>query len=34
LTVAELAEALGISRSRAWQIVRRLELGRVRRESH
>lgn len=32
LTTSDLAEALGVSRSRAWQIVRRLETGRVRRE--
>jgi hypothetical protein len=32
LTVADLADALSVSRSRAWQIVRLLEAGRVRRE--
>ncbi len=31
-TVADLADALGVGMTRAWQIVGRLELGRVRRE--
>ena len=30
--VAELAEAMGVSMQRAWQIVGRLEIGRVRGE--
>ena len=33
LTIAELADALGVGMKRAWQIVGRLEIGRVRRES-
>jgi uncharacterized membrane protein len=32
ITVAELAEAMGVSMSRAWQIVGRLEAGRLRLE--
>jgi hypothetical protein len=32
LTVEELADALGVGMTRPWQIVGRLELGRVRRE--
>jgi hypothetical protein len=32
LTIAELADALGVGMTRAWQIVGRLEVGRVRRE--
>ena len=32
LTVAELADRLGVTTGRAHQIVRRLEVGRVRRE--
>jgi hypothetical protein len=32
LTVAELADALGVGMTRVWQIVGRLESGRVRRE--
>jgi len=31
ITAAELAEAMGVTRSRAWQYIRRLEAGRVRR---
>jgi DNA-binding MarR family transcriptional regulator len=32
ITAAELAEQLGVTPNRVWQIVRRLEAGRVRRE--
>jgi hypothetical protein len=32
MTVAELAASLGVGMTRAWQIVGRLEQGRVRRE--
>jgi uncharacterized membrane protein len=32
LTVADLADTLGVGMTRAWQIVGRLESGRVRRE--
>jgi hypothetical protein len=32
ITVAELQDALGVGRKRAWQIVSRLEAGRVRRQ--
>jgi len=32
LTVQDLADRLGVTRGRAYAIVRRLELGRVRRE--
>jgi len=32
VTIADLADALGVSMSRTWQIVGRLERGRVRRE--
>lgn len=32
LTVADLADALGVSMTRAWQILGRLELAQVRRE--
>jgi hypothetical protein len=32
ITVAELADAMGLSMQRTWQLVGRLELGRVRRE--
>jgi len=32
ITVAELADVLGVSMQRTWQIVGRLEIGRVRRE--
>ena len=32
MTVAELADAMGVSMQRVWQIVGRLELGRVRRD--
>jgi DNA-binding MarR family transcriptional regulator len=31
ITVAELADVMGVSMQRAWQYVGRLELGRVRR---
>jgi uncharacterized membrane protein len=31
ITVAQLQDALGVGRKRAWQIVSRLEAGRVRR---
>jgi Winged helix-turn-helix DNA-binding len=33
ITVAELAEAMGLTMTRAWQYVGRLEGGRVRRET-
>ena len=33
ITVADLAEAMGVSMQRIWQIVGRLELGRLRREA-
>jgi DNA-binding MarR family transcriptional regulator len=32
ITAAELADRLGVTTNRVWQIVRRLELGQVRRE--
>jgi Winged helix-turn-helix DNA-binding len=32
ITVAELQDALGVGRKRVWQIISRLEAGRVRRE--
>jgi hypothetical protein len=32
ITIAELADVMGVSTQRMWQIVARLELGRVRRE--
>jgi hypothetical protein len=32
ITVAELADTMGVSMQRAWQYVGRLEAGRVRRE--
>jgi DNA-binding MarR family transcriptional regulator len=32
ITVAELAESMGVGTTRMWQLVGRLEAGRVRRE--
>jgi DNA-binding MarR family transcriptional regulator len=34
ITVAELSAHLGVTTNRVWQIVRRLEMGRVRREEN
>jgi hypothetical protein len=34
ITIAELADAMGVGMNRAWQYVGRLEAGHVRRESH
>jgi predicted transcriptional regulator len=33
ITIAELADELGVTMQRVWQIVGRLEAGRVRREA-